>query len=426
MNPKYSEQMALLKFSVIAPVVNQTYGEGPKSAYFRKMAVESYHLPDGRLVQFSVSTIKDWYMSYVHGGLDGLRCRPRRDIGQSRVLSDEQKDRIDQYRRDFPLIAASMVYRRLIQEGHLLRQEVSLSTVQRYVRYFPKGRNQSTHSVGSNNPQRLAYEMEFANDCWQADTCYLPAITVDASKQKTYLINLIDDASRLPVHSEIFFSDNAINFQLCLRKAITKYGVPKRLYVDNGSPYKNEQLSLICAGLGIILIHAKVRQPQGKGKCERMFRTIQQGWVYGQDFTKFTSLADLNDVYQTYLQQSYTNRDHSSLNNSTPRERFLQDIARIRRLPPEIMDQQFLHRVQRRVAADSTIQMDKHVFEVPYRLVGQKIKVRYLPTDLSVAYVYDDDGRCEGQIHLVRKVDNAKIKRQSTIDYTQTGEKKDV
>ena len=163
-----------------------------------------------------------------------------------------------------------------------------------------------------------------------------------------------------------------------------------------------------------------MRQPQGKGKQERVFRTIQQGWVYGQDFGRFTSLEQLNEEFQTWLQQDYTNRIHSSL-DSTPRERFLKDQSRLRRLPPEKIEQNFLHRIERRVAADSTIQIDKHVFEVHHRLIGQKIKVRYLPSDLSVAYVFDADGQCEGQIHLVRKIDNARIKRQTTIDYTQAG-----
>lgn len=416
MNSKESEQMALLKFSVIAPLVNQTYGEASKSAYFRKMAAESYQLPDGRVIQYSPNTIKHWFQDYTNGGLDALRKRPRRDVGQSRVLSPAQKARIDELRRDFPLLSATMVYRRMIEEGHLLRQEVSLSTVQRY---FRTRRNTREHSEGD-IPQRLAFEMEFANDCWQADTCYLPAITVNGTKQKTYLISVLDDASRMSMHAEIFFADNAVNFQHCLRKAITKYGVPKRLYVDNGSPYKNEQLRLICAGLGIILIHSRVRQPQGKGKQERVFRTIQQGWVYGQDFGRFTSLEQLNEEFQTWLQQDYTNRIHSSL-DSTPRERFLKDQSRLRRLPPEKIEQNFLHRIERRVAADSTIQIDKHVFEVHHRLIGQKIKVRYLPSDLSVAYVFDADGQCEGQIHLVRKIDNARIKRQTTIDYTQAG-----
>ena len=165
MNPKFSEQMALLKFSVIAPVVNQTYGDGPKSAYFRKMATESFLLPDGSLVQFSPSTIKSWFQDYTRDGLDALRRNPRRDRGQSRILTDLHKDQIDQYRRDFPLISATMIYQRLIRDGHLLRQEVSLSTVQRYVQNFPRGRGQRQEG----QQQRLAFEMEFANDCWQAD-----------------------------------------------------------------------------------------------------------------------------------------------------------------------------------------------------------------------------------------------------------------
>lgn len=50
-----------------------------------------------------------------------------------------------------------------------------------------------------------------------------------------------------------------------------------------------------------------------------------------------------------------------------------------------------------------------------------RIKVRYLPTDLATAYLYNADGQCEGQIHLVRKVDNSRIRRQNTIDYTRAG-----
>ena len=89
-------------------------------------------------------------------------------------------------------------------------------------------------------------------------------------------------------------------------------------------------------------------------------------------------------------------------------------------MPAETIEQNFLHRVERRVNADSTIQLQKHLFEVHHRLIGQRIKIRYLPTDLTVAYLYNDDGHCEGQIHLVRKIDNAKIKRRNYIDYTIT------
>ena len=233
MDDRFVERMALLKFSVIAPVVNQTHGDGPKMAYFRKMAAESHQLPDGRLVRYSPHTIKHWHQDYVQGGFDALRRAPRRDKGRSRALTDEQKARIDHYRADFPLLPATTIHRRLVRDGHLQRQAVSLSTVQRYVHHGAGGRP----SDDAAKQQRLAYEMEYANDCWQADTCYLPAIQVDGARQRTYLVCILDDASRLPVHSEIFLADNAVNFQQCLHRAITKYGVPKRLYVDYAEEY---------------------------------------------------------------------------------------------------------------------------------------------------------------------------------------------
>ena len=73
------------------------------------------------------------------------------------------------------------------------------------------------------------------------DTSHGPIITIDGKKAQTYLIQLIDDASRLIVGYQFFLRDNALNFQLVLKQAIKTYGVPKRLFVDNGTPYVEEK-----------------------------------------------------------------------------------------------------------------------------------------------------------------------------------------
>ena len=96
------------------------------------------------------------------------------------------------------------------------------------------------------------------------DTSHGPIITIDGKKVQTYLIQLIDDASRLIVGFQFFLNDNALNFQLVLKQAIKIYGVPKRIFVDNGTPYKNLQFQTICAQIGSILIHAKPYSPQSK------------------------------------------------------------------------------------------------------------------------------------------------------------------
>lgn len=61
----------------------------------------------------------------------------------------------------------------------------------------------------------------------------------------------------------------------CLRKALAKRGLPRKLYVDNGAAFRSHHLENITASLGIALIHSKPYQPEGGGKIERFFRTVR-------------------------------------------------------------------------------------------------------------------------------------------------------
>lgn len=42
--------------------------------------------------------------------------------------------------------------------------------------------------------------------------------------------------------------------------------ISQKLYVDYGSPYKNEQLAMICGQLGTVLIHTPVSDGARKAK----------------------------------------------------------------------------------------------------------------------------------------------------------------
>ena len=43
------------------------------------------------------------------------------------------------------------------------------------------------------------------------------------------------------VGCNVFFNDNYKNFMSVLKTAVSKYGKPKVLNLDNGAPYKNSQ-----------------------------------------------------------------------------------------------------------------------------------------------------------------------------------------
>jgi len=411
MNDKEIQELALLRFSLISPIVNDTYQTASQNQYFREVASKSYTLPNGATANFAASTIKKWYLDYKHGGFDALVIKRRSDAGLPRVISNDAIAKINELKERFPYITGTLVYQKLVEEGYVKTHKTSLSSVLRYIRDNNLKRSQ-LYPV-----ERKAFEMEFAGDCWQADSSHGPTIKVNAQKRQTYLVSVLDDASRIIVHSQFFFNDNAVNFQIVLKKAISKYGVPKRLLVDNGGPYKNDQLSLICASLGIALIHSRPYDPQQKGKIERSFRTIKDGWMNGVDWNSFDSLEALNIEFNKYLAESYINAHHSALGCS-PRERYLKDSHKIKFIPGEQIDNHFLHRVTRRVNNDATIQLNNKLFEVPQKYIGQKLNIRYPADNLDKAYIFNLNSQLTDTVYPLKRIDNSKIKR-AAIDFTK-------
>jgi hypothetical protein len=107
--------------------------------------------------------------------------------------------------------------------------------------------------------------------------------------------------------------------------------------------------------------------------------------------------------------------------NCTPKERFLRDYDRIRHVPTEELDFHFLHRKECRVTNAATIKLLGTEYEVPQKYIGSKLKIRYLPTDMSELFVFSDsDNKLLHTVRPVKKVENSKIKR-AAIDYTQNG-----
>ncbi|WP_373000342.1 DDE-type integrase/transposase/recombinase [Lutispora sp.] len=413
MNEKLLKEIALLKYSIIAPVVTNTYVAPSKIEHFRKESKKQFTLSDGTLFSFTPETAKGWYLKYMHHGIDALMPKGRSDCGISRSLNDEAIRRIKELKNQFPHITGTLIYQKLIEEGTIRKIGTSLSSVLRYIRNHNLKANQLS------GIERKAFEMEYSNDMWQADSSHFVVLNQNGKKSKTYLICFIDDASRLIVGHGVFFNDNAVNMQLVFKQAVAKYGVPKRLLVDNGGPYKNEQLELICASIGTVLIHSRPYSPESKGKQERFFRTIKDKWMNGTDWNQFQSLDELNEVIVRFINDEYNNSIHSGI-KQTPKLRFIKDMDRIRYIPIEELEKHFLHRENRRVLNDATIPVNKITFEVPQKYIGQKVQVRYLPFDLSKAYLFDNDNIIE--IYPLKKIDNSKIKRKNTIDYSMLSE----
>ena len=104
MTEEEKKDLALFRYSLIAPIVAGTYQEASRAAYYRSAAAREYTLPDGRRARFSAATIKKWYLKYMDGKLDALTPGKRKDSGCSRALTGEMEAQIQAYKKKFPHI----------------------------------------------------------------------------------------------------------------------------------------------------------------------------------------------------------------------------------------------------------------------------------------------------------------------------------
>ena len=100
--------------------------------------------------------------------------------------------------------------------------------------------------------------------------------------------------------------------------------------MDNGANYRSHHLALVCAKLGIALIHARPHQPAGKGKIERWFRTLRAGWLRHLDMGSVESLADLNRALAGWIEGEYHQAPHRGLGGQTPLDRWAQCAGEVR------------------------------------------------------------------------------------------------
>ncbi|HET9622729.1 MAG TPA: DDE-type integrase/transposase/recombinase, partial [Kofleriaceae bacterium] len=169
--------------------------------------------------------------------------------------------------------------------------------------------------------------------------------------------------------------ETASAFLTVLEQAIRRRGVPKRIYVDNGAAFRAQQLSMVCAKLGITLIHARPYTPQGKGKMERWFRTVRLQLLPTLQPEDKKSLDALNRRLWAWVEGEYHRAPHRGLDGETPADRWAAHSEDVR-FPPDDLSELFLFEQKRRVQADRTVSLDGIAYEVDATLVGETVVLR--------------------------------------------------
>jgi transposase InsO family protein len=228
---------------------------------------------------------------------------------------------------------------------------------------------------------RRRFAFQQAGELWMSDVMHGPSVFVgDRTKRKTYLIAFIDDATRLVPYAAFALAENTATFLPVLKQALLRRGLPARLYVDNGAHYRSQHLALVCAKLGIALIHARPYRPQGKGKIERWFKTVRAQLLTRLTAEDTRSLAALNRRLWAWVEGEYHHSPHRALDGATPLEQWAQAGESVRFPEPDLdLDDLFLFEAQRKVQKDRTVSLNGVLYEVDAALVGEKVTLRFDP-----------------------------------------------
>lgn len=333
--------------------------------------------PDENGDYYKVRTLEDWWYAYKKGGFAALVPATRSDQGHSRVLDPQTATWILEQVTQSPQVPVKVLYAHWQQQGRALP---SVSVVYRHLRR--QGLDRASLRAGrlESGPTK-AFEAPHVNDLWMVDFSPGPTLSVEGQGLPTQLCVLIDDHSRLLPFAAYYLRADTEAFHHALKEAILRRGLPRKLYTDQGKPFVNAHTRIVCASLGIRLLHCRPYHSWSKGKIERVIFSIQQGFESTLRLPghQVHSLVELNDQVSAWIQTVYHQRIHSSTGES-PELRYQRAAQTLRHLQPgQDIDRLFYIHLTRAVRKNGTVRLDGQLYEVPLHLRALKVQLRLDP-----------------------------------------------
>ncbi|MFQ5606076.1 MAG: DDE-type integrase/transposase/recombinase [bacterium] len=412
------EEIALFRYGIILPFLSQDELEwGMKGEMRRRIAQQHYDIPHSGKQTISEETVRKWLASYRAKGFDGLKPKSRNDAGKPRRIAPEAWEKAVALKKEAPKRSVRKIIQIMEVCGLIHPGEIKNSTLAQHFKTHGLDRN----SLKENQQVFRKFEAERPNQIWQSDILYGPYLPDPNQPQKnkrTYLVAFIDDFSRLAPHAEFYWDEKAPTVENTLKKAMLKRGMPEIIYVDNGKVYSARRLDAACAALGIRKIHCKPYSPEGKGKVERFFRTVRDGFLEEPEITRTQTLPELNKLFWAWLEIDYHTREHGST-GMPPLDRWRQHIGNyLRTVDEKELFELFLQQVSRKVDKVGLISVRGIDFEVDAILKNKKVEARYNPFDLSHVKIYYKE-------HFYQIARPAKITRWNTASKSKPPAKND-
>ena len=165
------------------------------------------------------------------------------------------------------------------------------------------------------------FEAQAPNDLWQMDF----KGHVATSQGRCHPLTVLDDHSRYVVGLEACADERGVTVQERLTTIFRRYGLPREILVDNGSPWGSDRehrftpLTVWLLKLGLRVIHARPYHPQTLGKDERFHRTLKAEVL---QYCQGLDLAGCQRRFESWRLTYNLERPHEALGLAPPVSRY--------------------------------------------------------------------------------------------------------
>jgi putative transposase len=260
------QEIALFRYQVIAPLVTQNLTRVQYGLLLHELSRQEFNQGDAGERQLGRRTIQRWVQAYRQKGLEGLEPAVRSDKSTPKVVAPAVLDQAIALRREVPGRSVDQIIAILELSGKVEKGTLKRSTLNEHL--VKAGCTRAAVVQAAKRRRSLRrWEAPNRNAVWQGDAksgYWLPHPTQPGRRRQLHLLAWIDDYSRL-VSGQFYWEEQLPRLEDYLKRAILRYGIPQRIYVDNGAIYSSRHLQRICARLRMRLTHSRPYRPRLTG-----------------------------------------------------------------------------------------------------------------------------------------------------------------
>lgn len=267
-------------------------------------------------VGISRKTGYKWLSRFKKEGREGLYPKLRQPQSCPHKTAAELEAHVLYVRDKHPKWGGAKIHAYLSQRG--VYGLPSAKTIQNIL----KRHGRITEAESLKHKPYIRFEHPHPNDLWQMD---FKGHFETRDGFRCHPLTLLDDHSRFSLLIRSCVDERSGTVKKALIEVFRKYGMPRRMTMDNGTPWGcsgNQLYTTLSAWfirLGIKVHYSRPYHPQTQGKLERFHRTLKEELLSRYYFDDFHHAQKGFD----YWRQEYNEvRPHAALDNKTPQCRY--------------------------------------------------------------------------------------------------------